>query len=156
MDKFFRLNKNIDKNLFNNFKVFLEKAIYKNIKYIFIMFDCRGGDISYAGKIINLMNESKIKFIGVAVKKIDSATLPIFLSCQIKFGYEEASSLIHRVIKVDKNISDIDLKTAENQVFKFISEKLFIPEKEVYLMADRNTVIDKHHKFGKKIFSNFE
>ena len=156
---FFRLNKTIDKELFERFELFLEKIKEKpEIENVYLMFDTKGGELNYAFKIIELINESKLKFFGIAYKEVHSSAIPIFLLTHVRFGYEKASALIHRA-KVKKGpdfSSEADLKIAEKQVFEIIANKLFILAKDVENLADANngegTFITMSHSLGNKFF----
>lgn len=153
--KFFRVNKAISKELFLNFKNFLlEVEAEPDIGNIVLMFDTKGGDVIYAVKIVKLMKQSRLRFISVALGKVDSVAALIFLSAPIRFGYQEASALIHRAVKNEASISNNNLKKSEKQIFKIIAEKLLISIREVYEMANKveGTIIDMSHPLGKTFF----
>ena len=148
---FFRLNKRINKNLFLRF----EEFVFKNsgADEIYLVMDSRGGELAYAGKIINLMNSSGKKFLGLAVGKVSSAAIPIFLSTHARYCYGDAYALIHRARRdKDADISDEDLFAFEKQILEFIALKLRVSLEDVYEMADNNTVINMKHALGKRFF----
>ena len=151
---FFRLNKDINEELYLNFKIFLEKIEAENLEFAYIIFDTTGGEFEFAVKIIHLISKSKIKFFGIAYGRVHSAGIPIFLSTHTRFGYEKASALVHRAVadKNNPNVSLGDIYEVEEQVFEQISKKLGISIEEVYEMADANTVITMTHPLGKKFF----
>lgn len=153
--KFFRVNRAISKELFLDFKNFLLKVESEpDIENIILLFDTRGGEIMYAVKMVKLMEQSRLRFISVALGKVDSAAALIFLSAPIRFGYKEASALIHRAVKIDARVSNKNLKKSEKQVFKILAEKLLISTREVYKMADNvgGTIINMYHPLGKTFF----
>lgn len=153
--KFFRINKAISKELFLDFKKFLLKAEAEpDIGNIVLMFDTKGGEVMYAVKIVKLMEQSRLRFISVALGKVDSAAALIYLSAPIRFGYQEASALIHRAVKKEASISNNDLKKSEKQVFEIIAEKLLVSIREVYEMANKleGTIINMYHPLGKTFF----
>ncbi len=153
--KFFRVNRAISKELFLDFNEFLLKVESEpDIENIILMFDTRGGEIMYAVKMVKLIEQSRLRFISVALGKVDSAAALIFLSAPIRFGYKEASALIHRAAKTDARVSNKNLKKSEKQVFKILAEKLLLSTREVYKMADNvgGTIINMHHPLGKTFF----
>lgn len=153
--KFFRVNKAISKDLFLDFKKFLLKAeLEPDIGNIVLMFDTKGGEVMYAVKMVKLMQQSRLRFISIALGKVDSAAALIFLSAPIRFGYKEASALIHRAVKIDASISNKNLKKSEKQIFGIIAEKLSISIREIYKMADNveGTIINMYHPLGKTFF----
>lgn len=86
---FFRLNKTINKELFDRFELFLEKIKEKpEIKNVYLMFDTKGGELNYAFEIIKLIKKSRIKFLGIAYKEVHSSAVPIFLLTHVRFGYK--------------------------------------------------------------------
>lgn len=151
--RFFRLNKNIDEAIFNRFKAFLKKY-EDSADDLVVIFDSNGGDMLYAANIINLMNESKHKFYGLAYGKVHSAAIAIFLSTHVRFGYSKASSLIHRArLDLNSDTTYEKLLIAEKQIFEFIAEKLQIELCDVQKMADgEGTYITMEHPYGKKFF----
>ena len=151
---FFRINKVIDSKLVYNFSNFVQRAYKLNREVVYIIFDSPGGFLSDSGKIIDIMNASKLKFVGIAYKRVNSAALPIFLSSDVRFGYGETSALIHRVEQIDLKTSKFEVQRAEKEVFEILSKKLEIPIENIYEMADKNTVIDLNHSLGKKLFLN--
>lgn len=153
IEKFFRLNKIINEETFNDFNVFLTKATNdKLVDHVFIIIDTEGGETIFASKIINLMRKSKLRFYGIAYKKVSSAAIPIFLATHSRFGYSKASALIHRAKKSSPNASDNEIQKTEKQAFQMIAKKLHIPLSKVYKMADDITTITMEHPFGKKFF----
>jgi ATP-dependent protease ClpP protease subunit len=152
MKKIFRINKRIDENLYIRFENFLKGFTdLSRDDFVIIIFDCAGGEIGPSAKIINLMSESQIKFIGIAYNKVHSAAIPIFLSTHVRFGYKNASSLIHRVKILDSGPSN-EMINFERQVFELISQKLSISVTDVYEMANRDTCITMSHPLGKRFF----
>ena len=96
--KFFRVNRAISKELFLDFKKFLLKVESEpDIENIILLFDTRGGEIMYAVKMVKLMEQSRLRFISVALGKVDSAAALIFLSAPIRFGYKEASAFLYHI-----------------------------------------------------------
>jgi len=157
MNKFFRINKFIDVKMVNEFRLFLEKINKKsNIEYVYLIFDTVGGETSAAAKIVNLMNKSNFKFVGVAYGKVSSAAIPIFLSTHIRYGYKSASALIHQARKTGFGVSDKKVKVVERQIFQFIAMKLSILLEDIYKMAIANdgkgTFLTMEHPLGKRFF----
>jgi len=151
--QFFRINQRIDEKLLAAFVKFLEKIKkYPDTEFVYLMFDTKGGELSSAVKIIKLINKSEIKFVGIAYGAVHSAAIPIFLSTHIRIGYKGSSALIHRAKKVDSKISNIKMGTIEKQIFEIISEKISIPLKKVYKMADERTYLTMEHPLGKRFF----
>lgn len=153
---FFRVNQRIDEEMLARFLTFLDKINsnpnFEPEKFIYLIFDTKGGKTFIASKIINLIRNSKIKFFGVAYGKVHSAAIPIFLSCHVRFGYENASALLHRAKVEDENVSKEVLEKVEWQILELVAEKLEIPIKKVYKLADEETLITMKHSLGKKFF----
>jgi ATP-dependent protease ClpP protease subunit len=151
--RFFRLNKNIDETIFNRFKAFVEKYEESDDELV-VIFDSNGGNMLYAANIINLMNESKHKFYGLAYGKVHSAAIAIFLSTHVRFGYSKATSLIHRARPlINSDTTYEELLMAEKQILEFIAEKLQIELCDVQKMAEgEGTYITMEHPYGKKFF----
>lgn len=151
--RFFRLNKDIDEFMFNRFKAFVEK--YENSDdELCIVFDCNGGQLLYAAKMIDLMIDSMHKYFGLAYGKVHSAAIAIFLSTHVRFGYSKATSLIHRARPlINSDTTYEELLMAEKQIFEFIADKVSIHLDEVHKMAEgKGTYITMEHPYGKKFF----
>lgn len=150
---FFRINKRIDHDLYNRFIEFIQKHKLDPTCELALIFDCYGGEAEFAFKMINLMSDSKLHFYGIAYGNVDSSAIPLFLSCQMRINRKLTSSaLIHRANKENEDISDIEIRHAEEQTFDLVSSKLEISVLDVYKMANNNTVIDTRHPLGRKFF----
>ena len=151
--RFFRLNKNIDETLFNRFRTFVEKYENRDDE-LCIVFDSKGGETSYAAKIIGLMNNSSRKYFGYAYRKVNSAAIAIFLSSHVRFGTSKATALIHRAILLKSSDATYEeMLMAEKQIFEFIADNLSIHLEEIYKMAEGDgTCITMEHPYGKKFF----
>ncbi len=150
-NRFFRINRRIDLNLLGQFLSFLRK-IKGMTDYVYMVFDTNGGELIAATRMINAMQESGLKFVGIAYREVHSAAIPIFLSCHIRFGYKEAIALLHRAKSEDEDLSPADLFWAERQIFEIFAQKLKIKLKKVYEIADQNTLINMEHPLGKNFF----
>jgi len=151
--RFFRLNKDIDEIMFNRFKAFVEKNENSDDE-LCIVFDCNGGQLLYAAKMIDLMINSTHKYFGLAYGKVHSAAIAIFLSTHVRFGYSKATSLIHRARPlINSGTTHEELLMAEMQILEFIADNLSINIEEVYKMAEGNgTYITMEHPYGKNFF----
>ncbi len=151
---FFRINRNIDKEMFFRFKAFLKKVEDSGSKHAFILFNTNGGKTFYASKMVNLMLKSKVMVYGVASGDVNSAAIKIFLSTKARFLQNELNprALIHRAIKEDKNTSQESIEIEEKQSFGLIAKKLEISTEEVFKMADENTILTRRHPLGEKFF----
>lgn len=154
--KFFRVNKVINEGMLLNFKEFMTKQEELKPEFICLIFDSPGGNLYYSRKIIDLMNKSSVKFIGLAYKSVDSAAIPIFLSTSVRYGHKSASALIHKV-KPDPNspvVSEKRLRVVERQIFRMIAEKTQTTLENICLLANDGigTYITMDHSLGKKFF----
>ena len=155
---FYRLNQSINKDVSDSFCSFFEKIKEKpEIKYIYLMINSPGGDLGCASRMINTMNINEVKVIGIAYKSVHSAAIPVFLSTHVRFGYQQATALIHRSQKsTGVHITDEELRASEKQIFELISEKLGISLNDVEALADANggkgTYLSMNHPLGKKFF----
>ncbi|MFA6251314.1 MAG: ATP-dependent Clp protease proteolytic subunit [Candidatus Paceibacterota bacterium] len=149
---FFFIDRDIDEGLFNDFSAFLIKA-ENNYSVVHLLFNSTGGKMLFAAKIIKLMIKSGIEFQGIAIGKVSSATIPIFLATSNRRGVVQSSALIHRASKENEDFSIEEIAIMERQFLEYIAQKLELLIDEVYEMADAKTVITIDHPLGKKFFT---
>lgn len=151
-NNFFFIDRDIDEDLFDDFSEFIIKA-ETNYPVVHLLFNSAGGKMIFAAKIINLMiRSSHIEFKGIAIGKVSSATIPIFLATNNRRSVTHSSALIHRATKENENFSSEEIAIMERQFFEYIAQKLELITDEVYEMADEKTVITMDHPLGKKFF----
>lgn len=156
-EEFFRINKDINDNLVEEFQKFIDnidsKKDLQKGSFIHLVFDTHGGSTNSAFRFIDLMKRSGYKFYGVAYGRVDSSAATIFSEADLTIiRSENVSALIHRAVPVESNVSTEDFKITEDLLFTPIANKLNINLEQVYDLADKNTVITIHHKYGPKFF----
>lgn len=77
----------------------------------------KGGSIYHAKKIVELMLEKDILWIGVATKDVASAALIIFFACGFRESHHETLFRFHRISDKTKKCSK-SLREEENEIFR--------------------------------------
>ena len=155
---FFRINQRIDQAMEVRFSLFLQRLRLDpptDEEFVYLVFDSPGGRHDSAIALIEMMYASGYKFFAIAMGRVHSAAIPIYLSCCAWFCYGKATALLHRAqpekgVLVTKNQGE----KAERQVFQTLSERLKLSIEQVYSLADNNTVIEENTELGRKFFLN--
>ena len=101
------------------------------------------------------MIESGLRFFGLAVGRVDSTTAIIYLECIAWLCRPNATALIHRAIaEPGSTTSKNKIKKVEKQTFTALSLRLQVSRRDIYDMANNNTVIEPQTKLGRKFFLN--
>lgn len=154
---FFRMNQRIDQKFEDQFARYLEKVKQNpppDDAYVYLLFDCPGGMHNNSVNIVKMMRKSKLRFCGVAKGRVNSMAILIYLSCNIWwYPYQGATALLHRA-RSEKSLATgkKQIKRAEKQVLEVIAIRLDLSIREVYALANENTVIEENTKMGKKFF----
>lgn len=153
---FFRINTRIDQNMVLRFASFLERVKLNPLidgEFMYLIFDSPGGRYDSAVIMTDMMRASGFRFFAIAMERVHSSAIPIYLSCHAWYCYGKATALVHRAVpEKGSSVSVSQIKKAEKQVFSALAKRLLLPLREVYSMADRSMVIEANTQLGRTFF----